>query len=212
MFAVINYGAGNLPNAVRALQHVGADLTITSDPADVLAADAVVLPGVGATRDTMQSLDKLGISAVLPQVVARGTPFLGICVGMQVLCSRSNEFGSHPCLDIVPGVVQRLPGGQKVPQIGWNQVCYSTDAAAHPLFAGIPNGSDFYFVHSYYCNVSDPTHVAATTDYGLAFPSIVIQDNLYAVQFHPEKSGHWGLRLLQNFVQVCARADMVRAG
>lgn len=203
MIAVINYGAGNLPNAVRALEHVGARLYVTDDPAEVLTADAVVLPGVGATQDTMHSLQRLGIAEVLPQVVASGKPFLGICVGMQVLCAVSEEFGLHACLDIVPGTVRRLPGGQKVPQIGWNQVQYAAHLVYHPLFAGIPDGSDFYFVHSYYCDLGEPELVAATTEYGLAFPSVLVQNRLAAVQFHPEKSGRWGLQLLRNFVDWC---------
>lgn len=200
--AVINYGAGNLPNVVRALTHVGAQLEITDDPAVVQAAPAVVLPGVGATQDTMLSLERLGIAQILPQIIADGRPFLGICVGMQVLCSESEEFGRHRCLNIVPGVVQRLPSGQKVPQIGWNQVCYTAPYTQHPLFADIPSGSYFYFVHSYYCNLFDQTLVAGTTDYGLWFPSVVIRDNVAAVQFHPEKSGSCGLQLLRNFVAI----------
>lgn len=207
---VINYGAGNLPNAVRALEHVGAEVLVTDDAADVAAAQVVVLPGVGATRDTMDSLTRLGMTAVLPQVIARGTPFLGICVGMQVLCATSEEFGTHACLGVVPGTVRRLPTGQKVPQIGWNQVQPAPAFAEHPLFASIPAGSDFYFVHSYYCDVP-PVLVAGTTNYGLAFPAVVLRDNLAAVQFHPEKSGRWGLQLLHNFVtwstqQVAAAA------
>ncbi len=209
MIAVINYGAGNLPNAVRALEHVGAELTVTDDPAVVATAAAVVLPGVGATRDTMQSLDALGISRVLPTVVARGVPFLGICVGMQVLLSSSVEFGEHPCLDLVPGVVRRLPAGQKVPHIGWNQISISPQQRSHRLFADIPDQSDFYFVHSYYCDVADPTMIAATTSYGLDFPSILIHHNLYAVQFHPEKSGTLGLHFLHNFVALCAAQQPV---
>jgi glutamine amidotransferase len=211
MIAVINYGAGNLPNAVRALEHVGARLQVTSDPLVVQEASAVVLPGVGATRDTMQSLQRLGMTDVLPQVVASGRPFLGICVGMQVLCSSSEEFGTHACLDIVPGVVRRLPGGQKVPQIGWNQVRISATAASHPLFADIPDGTNFYFVHSYYCDLSEPDMVAGTTDYGTAFPSVLVQGNLAAVQFHPEKSGKWGLHLLRNFVTLVAEQQPVQA-
>ncbi|MCU0494244.1 MAG: imidazole glycerol phosphate synthase subunit HisH, partial [Chloroflexaceae bacterium] len=147
--AVINYGAGNLPNAVRALNHVGADLVVTEEASVVAEADAVVLPGVGATLDTMQSLTKLGMAEVIPQVIASGRPFLGICVGMQVLFAESLEFGLHPCLNVLGGTVQRLPGGQKVPQIGWNQVLTTPHAAEHPMFADIPSGSDFYFVHSY---------------------------------------------------------------
>lgn len=203
MITVINYGAGNLPNVVRALHHVGADLEVTADPAVVAAATALVLPGVGATRDTMESLRRLGIAEVLPTVLQRGLPFLGICVGMQVLFSQSEEFGTHDCLGMLDGTVRRLPGGQKVPQIGWNQVQFSSAARAHPLLQGIPDNSDFYFVHSYYCDPLDPQLVAGETEYGILFPSIVITKNLAAVQFHPEKSGQRGLQLLRNFVALC---------
>lgn len=202
MIAVINYGAGNLPNAVRALEHVGAHLLVTDNPSDALGADAVVLPGVGATRDTMESLQQLRLAETLPQIIASGKPFLGICVGMQVLCAESEEFGQHACLGVVTGVVRQLPGGQKVPQIGWNQVQFAQGMAHHPLFEGIPDGSDFYFVHSYYCDLGDPGLIAGTTEYGVTFPSIVVRDTLAAVQFHPEKSGKWGLQLLKNFVHM----------
>jgi glutamine amidotransferase len=211
MIAVINYGAGNLPNAVRALEHVGADLRVTDDPAVVLAASAVVLPGVGATRDTINSLHALGMDAAIPQAIASGKPFLGICVGMQVLCAESEEFGLHSCLGVVPGVVRRLPGGQKVPQIGWNQVAIAAAHAGHPLFADIPSGSDFYFVHSYYCDVP-AAMVAGTTDYGLAFPSVLVRDNVVAVQFHPEKSGRRGLQLLRNFVAWAGQNQRAATG
>lgn len=202
--AVINYGAGNLPNVVRALKAVGADLVVTEDPEVVRGAAAVVLPGVGATADTMANLRALGMDRVLPEVVAAGRPFLGICVGMQVLLTASEEFGLHPCLGLVAGTVRRLPDqAGKIPQIGWNQVYYSPSSAQHPLFANIPDGSDFYFVHSFYCDLSANTLVAARTDYGLAFPSVMAQGNLAAVQFHPEKSGRCGLQLLRNFVAIC---------
>jgi glutamine amidotransferase len=199
--AVIDYGAGNLRSVVRALQRIGASLEVTSNPDTVLAAPAVVLPGVGATRDTMQSLERLELVAAIHEVIARGTPFLGICVGMQVLCDQSEEFGPHPCLGIVGGAVRRLPSHLKVPQIGWNQVHYMPHTAQHPLFAGIDDGSDFYFVHSYYCDLTDERNTAATTAYGISFPSALIRGNLAAVQFHPEKSGRYGLQLLTNFVQ-----------
>ncbi len=198
--AVINYGAGNLPSVVRALQYVGADVTVTEDPAVVDSASVVVLPGVGATQDTMHSLTRLGMSEALPRYIASGRPFLGICVGMQVLCAQSEEFGLHDCLNIVPGVVRTLPAGQKVPQIGWNQVSYDQAYAEHPLFAGIPDKSDFYFVHSYYCDVPEASLVAGRTDYGTFFPSVLMRDRMAAVQFHPEKSGRWGLALLRNFI------------
>jgi imidazole glycerol-phosphate synthase subunit HisH len=204
--AVINYGAGNLPNAVRALRAVGADLVVTEDPAEVRAATAVVLPGVGATADTMASLRALGMDRVLPEVIAAGRPFLGICVGMQVLLAASEEFGRHVCLDIVDGTVRRLPDAAgKIPQIGWNQVRYTPTLAEHPLFVDIPDGSDFYFVHSFYCDVADPAIIAAQTDYGLDFPSVIMRGALAAVQFHPEKSGRHGLQLLRNFVGLCAQ-------
>ena len=202
--AVIDYGAGNLRSVVRALGKVGARLNVTSDAATVRAAPAVVLPGVGATLDTMQSLQRLNLVEAIGDVIRAGVPFLGICVGMQVLCEESAEFGPHPCLGVVGGSVRRLPEGQKIPQIGWNQVGYANGAGAHALFAGIPEASDFYFVHSYYCDLADERLVAGVTDYGLAFPSALLHDNLAAVQFHPEKSGRWGLQLLTNFVTWAA--------
>lgn len=209
MIAVINYGAGNLPNVVRALQNVGADLTVTADAAEVRAADAVVLPGVGATADTMRSLNELGLTDAIRAVAAAGKPFLGICVGMQVLLSDSVEFGRHPCLNIIGGTVERLPASAgKIPQIGWNQVQYTAAFSAHPLFTNIPDGSDFYFVHSYYCAVADASVIAGNTTYGIAFPSVIVRDNLAAVQFHPEKSGRMGLQLLRNFAEL-AQASSV---
>jgi glutamine amidotransferase len=199
--AVIDYGAGNLRSCVRALTRVGAPLEVTSDPQVVSAAPVVVLPGVGATRDTIDSLRRLGLVEPIRARIAAGTPFLGICVGMQVLCDVSEEFGEHPCLGVVRGSVRRLPDGQKVPQIGWNQVQLAPAVREHPLFAGIADGSDFYFVHSFFCDLAEPEIVAGVTDYGISFPSILLRRNLAAVQFHPEKSGTLGLRLLQNFVE-----------
>jgi len=202
--AVIDYGAGNLRSVARALSRVGATLNVTSDPAVVRAAPAVVLPGVGATLDTMQSLQRLELVEAICEAIRDGRPFLGICVGMQVLCEQSEEFGPHACLGVVGGSVRRLPEGQKVPQIGWNQLSYSNGSGEHPLFANIPDGSDFYFVHSFYCDLADERLVAGTTDYGIAFPSALLHNNLAAVQFHPEKSGRWGLQLLANFVAWAA--------
>lgn len=202
---VVDYGAGNLRSVVRALARIGAVPQPTSDPDVVRKARVVVFPGVGATRDTMDSVGRLGMDEALREIIRAGTPLLGICVGMQVLCETSEEFGAHACLGIVGGSVRRLPGGQKVPQIGWNQVEYCDRVAKHPLFATIPTGSDFYFVHSYYCDLADPTIVAATTEYGISFPSMLLRENLAAVQFHPEKSGRYGLQLLTNFAAWATR-------
>lgn len=208
--AVIDYGAGNLRSCVRALARVGAPLQVTSDPEVVRAASVVVLPGVGATRDTMDSLNRLGLVEPIREHIARGAPFLGICVGMQVLCDISEEFGDHACLEVVRGSVRRFPGDLKVPQIGWNQVSLAPEAREHPLFEGIADGSDFYFVHSYFCDLRAPELVAGATEYGVRFPSILLRGRLAGVQFHPEKSGTVGLRLLENFV-TWAGAEVTRS-
>ncbi len=206
--AVIDYGAGNLPNVVRALTHIGAPLTVTSDPAVVQNATAIVLPGVGATRDTMEQLTQRGLVPVIRDAIHRGVPFLGICVGMQVLLTDSLEFGHHDCLGVISGTVRRFPDSDlKVPQIGWNEVYATPSLSNHPLYDGIPDGSDFYFVHSYYCDVIDPAIVAGTTAYGASFPSILMRDTLVAAQFHPEKSGALGLRFLRNFVTHIAQIE-----
>lgn len=206
--AVIDYGAGNLPNVVRALTHIGAPLTVTSDPTVVANATAIVLPGVGATRDTMEQLTQRGLVPVIRDAIRRGVPFLGICVGMQVLLTDSLEFGHHECLGVISGTVRRFPAEElKVPQIGWNEVYATPTLSNHPLYDGIPDGSDFYFVHSYYCDVIDPAIVAGTTTYGASFPSILMRDTLVAAQFHPEKSGALGLRFLRNFVTHIAQIE-----
>ena len=206
--AVIDYGAGNLPNVVRALTHIGAPLTVTSDPIVVGNATAIVLPGVGATRDTMEQLTQRGLVPVIRDAIRRGVPFLGICVGMQVLLTDSLEFGHHECLGVISGTVRRFPAEDlKVPQIGWNEVYATPTLSNHPLYDGIPDGSDFYFVHSYYCDVNDPAIVAGTTAYGASFPSMLMRDTLVAAQFHPEKSGALGLRFLRNFVTHIAQIE-----
>ncbi len=202
---VIDYGAGNLRSVVRALAHVGAELTVTSDPDVVRAAPAIVFPGVGATRDTMESLERLRLVEPIREAIAAQVPLLGICVGMQVLLEQSEEFGSHACLGVVGGTVRRLPDtNQKVPQIGWNQVQFTDIAQNHPLFAGIPDATDFYFVHSFFCDLTNESIVAAHTDYGRSFPSALIRGHLAAVQFHPEKSGSWGLRVYENYLNWVA--------
>lgn len=213
MIAVIDYGAGNLRSAVRALRHVGADLVVTDAAEVVAAADGVVLPGVGATMDTMAELRRRGLVDVIAQVIDAGTPFLGICVGMQVLAAHSDEWGPHPCLGVVPGTVVRFPDtAGKVPQIGWNQV---RQTRSHPVLEGIPDNTDFYFVHSYYVDTPDDTLVLGQTDYGVTFPAMIAAGSLVATQFHPEKSGRWGLALLKNWVQLVevesAARSLIRA-
>lgn len=203
MIAVIDYGAGNLRSAVRALQHVGAELVVTDQAAVIAQAQGVVLPGVGATRDTMQELERRGLIEAIRSVIRDGRPFLGICVGMQVLAEESEEFGRHACLGIVPGCVRRLPeSAGKVPQIGWNQV--RLRQPEHPLLQGIPDGTDFYFVHSYYVDTPDRRLVAGWTEYGVSFAAILAADNLMATQFHPEKSGPAGLLLYRNFLRMAS--------
>lgn len=208
MIAVVDYGAGNLASVVNALQRIGAPVDVTNDRALILAADGVIVPGVGAAEDTMHHLTSLGLAPVIQDVIAQGRPYLGICMGMQVLMSRSLEGGEHRCLDIVPGDVRRLPGGQPIPHMGWNQVHPLPDL---PLFDQIPDGAEFYFVHSYYVDPIDPTWVGARTEYGVEFASALARGNVMGTQFHPEKSGRWGLQLLSNFAAIVekARAEAV---
>ncbi|HUZ02830.1 MAG TPA: imidazole glycerol phosphate synthase subunit HisH [Thermomicrobiaceae bacterium] len=199
MIAVVDYGAGNLASVVNALTRVGTDATVTQDPTTILSAAGVVVPGVGAAADTMRHLDGLGLSPVIREVIARGIPYLGICMGMQALMTVSHEGGEHPGLDVIPGAVRRLPGGQPVPHMGWNQVRQVVDS---PLFDGIPDLAEFYFVHSFYIDPADAAWTGGVTEYGVGFTSAVIRGNVMGTQFHPEKSGRWGLQLLANFARI----------
>ena len=200
---VLDYGAGNLRSVVRAVERVGFRAEVTSSPGRLAAARVVVLPGVGAAADTMRNLKRCGLVEPLKEYLATNHPFLGVCMGLEVLMTVSQEGGEHRCLDALPGQVVRLPAGQKVPHMGWNAVRFSQPSVA---LAGIPQGAYFYFVHSYYCVVEEAQCVVATTDYGVTIPAVVERGNLVATQFHPEKSGVYGLRLYRN---VLTRAFLV---
>lgn len=206
MIAIVDYRAGNLTSVARALEHLGHRCEITDRAERIRAADRVILPGVGAAGATMENLRALDLVNVLRDDVARaGKPFLGICIGIQVLLDHSEE-DRIDCLGIISGEVTRYPSAVdghplKVPQIGWNRVRQSR---AHPVFAGVPDNTHFYFVNSYYPVPTDPAVVIATSDYGVEFTAAVARDNVIATQFHLEKSGAAGLRLLDNFCRLGA--------
>ncbi|MEK7440582.1 MAG: imidazole glycerol phosphate synthase subunit HisH [Chloroflexota bacterium] len=197
--SLIDYGIGNLRSVQKALEHVGAQVTLTDDPKIILSAEKVVLPGVGAFGDGMKGLRARNLVEVVKEVVARGTPLLGICVGMQVLFESSDEMGEHDGLGILEGNVTRFKMTDlKIPQTGWNQIEPCKESI---LFHNLPPGSFAYFNHSYYC-VAQEEDTLATTDYGGAYSSIVGKGRVYGIQCHPEKSQSVGLTLLRNFVEI----------
>jgi glutamine amidotransferase len=202
MITIIDYGAGNLRSVVNAISRLGYEAKVTTSPAEVLEAKAVILPGVGAAADTMASLRQRGLDEPIRQFVAEGKPFLGVCIGMQVLLSDTEEGGNHQCLGIIPGRVRRFAPGLKIPHMGWNQL---RQKQAHPVFAGIADGANFYFVHSYYVEPEDRGLVAGETEYGIPFCSVIARDNLIATQFHPEKSGEMGLKIYDNFIRTALK-------
>lgn len=196
---VIDYDAGNLRSVARALEHVGAAPVVSADPEDIAKAGAVVLPGVGAAADTMLKLAERNLVQPIRDYIAQNRPFLGVCMGLHALLERSDEGGGQECLGVLPGeakLFERLPG-MKVPHMGWNTVDWLRD---HPVTDGIPSGSFFYFVHSYYPTARDPALALGETEYGVVFPSVLARGYIVATQFHPEKSGQLGLRLYENFV------------
>jgi len=196
VIAVIDYGRGNLGSVENALERLGMRAVVTQDPRVVEDARALVLPGDGAFHDAMSNLQSLGLLEPLKAALDEGRPFLGICLGYQLLFTESEEFGQGKGLDVIPGSVRRFPGGLKVPHMGWNAVEHRGDLR---IFDGIPSGAHFYFVHSYYPSATDPSLPAATCTYGVTFPAAVGRGTLFATQFHPEKSQRWGLKLLENF-------------
>lgn len=203
MIAIIDYGMGNLASVKNAFIKLGYEAHTTSDPDEIFQADKVVLPGVGAFADAIHNIRDLGMDKIIYKLVEKGTPFLGICLGLQLLFTESYENGIHKGLDIIPGRVEKfnLPAQFKVPQMGWNSI--EIDPASQ-LLAGVPNGSYFYFVHSYYVVPEDESVVAARTNYGMDFVSAVEKGNVFATQFHPEKSSAMGLKILRNFGEIPA--------
>lgn len=206
LVAILDYGMGNLHSAQKGLEKVGVNAVVTDDPDVVRAAAGIVLPGVGAFRDCKANLLASGLVEPMMKAVEGGRPFLGICLGMQLILTVSEEFGHHEGLGIVPGRVVRFPDFDDlwVPHMGWNRVFAAGD---NRLFAGIPDGSYFYFVHSYYAVPEDDDAVAGWTDYGVRFCSAIASDNIFATQFHPEKSAPWGLKILENFGRLVAGED-----
>lgn len=195
---ILDIGIGNLRSVQRAFEFLGATPLISHDPRTVLDADAIVLPGVGAFGDGVRGLHQNGLDKVLCQFIEGGRPFLGICVGLQLLFTESEEMGLHRGLGVFSGRVIRFSQSLTVPHMGWNQIHRRRD---HPLLKGVPDGAFVYFAHSYHATTDDETILVATTDYGDHFPSIVARDNIWAVQFHPEKSGCVGLTILRNFLE-----------
>lgn len=211
--AVVDYGAGNVQSVANALEAIGANAQLTIDPEFIRSAAGVIVPGVGAAQDTISNLERRGLVASVLDIIRADTPYLGICMGMQALMSYSEENGGQRCLDIIPGAVRRIETTLPVPHMGWNQVRATAIGTGHPILAGIPDGADFYFVHSFVCAPNDSSWTIATTGYDGEFACMLGRGNLIGTQFHPEKSGPFGLRLLENFVHIvaCGGVEHARA-
>lgn len=196
--AIIDYGVGNLRSVEKAFAATGNPATVSGDESILCKARGLVLPGVGAFAACMKALSARGFDALVRERVTKGTPMLGVCVGMQLLFEESEEFGNTPGLGLLRGRVRRFSDDLLVPHVGWNQI---HKRSAHPLLEKIEDQAFFYFVHSYYCKVADPNLVLSKTDYGVSYASVVAHGDLYGVQFHPEKSQTVGLQLLSNFAR-----------
>lgn len=203
MIAIIDYDAGNIKSVEKALLLLGQDVVITEDREEILKADKVILPGVGAFGDAMDNLRRTGLDQVIREVTDRGTPFLGICLGLQLLFERSDEAPGVDGLGILKGEILRIPDkeGLKIPHMGWNSLHLENDGR---LFRGIEEGAYVYFVHSYYLKASDERIVRASTEYSTHIHASVEKDNVFACQFHPEKSSDVGIQILRNFVELQA--------
>ncbi|MDQ7784124.1 MAG: imidazole glycerol phosphate synthase subunit HisH [Desulfomonilaceae bacterium] len=201
MIVVVDYGMGNLRSVQKGFEKVGAEAVISRDAEEITAADKLVLPGVGAFPKCMENLKELNLVDPVVGFIRSGRPFLGICLGLQLLFDESEEFGTHEGLKVIRGKVREFDRDMKlkIPHMGWNQVSTRKDV---PIFEGIKDGSFFYFVHSFYVDPLDDRDIAAETEYGIRFTCAVARDNIYAVQFHPEKSQENGLRILKNFANL----------
>jgi glutamine amidotransferase len=199
LIAIIDCEIGNLRSVQKGLERVGYKASITYKTGEIEEADAIVLPGVGAFKDAMNFIKENKLDGIILRAIEEGKPLLGICLGLQLLLSWSAEGGRQKGLDIIKGEVLRLPNTVKVPQMGWNRV---RKLVPCPIFEGIPETAYFYFAHSYYAVPEDRNVVAGKTDYGVDFSSVIWRDHIYGVQFHPEKSGAWGLQILNNFGQL----------
>jgi glutamine amidotransferase len=204
MLVIVDYNAGNLTSVQLALRAVGVDSVVSRDPDMIAAADRLIFPGVGAAGSAMEGLRDLGLDGTVRDFVASGKPFLGICIGCQVILGSSEEDGGTACLDLLPGAVKAFPHipGVKIPHMGWNQVRFggTSSAGTHPVLAGIPDDSEFYFVHSFYPALENAANALGQTEYaGVVFPALYGHQNVVACQFHAEKSGPVGLQLLKNF-------------
>lgn len=205
MIAIVDYGAGNLRSVFNAISKLGYQPEVTSRPEGVLNAQAVILPGVGAAADTMSNLRARGLVSPIRRFIAEGRPFFGVCMGLQILFTGTEEGGWHECLDIIPGLVRKLPAKLKIPHMGWNQV---KQRVSHPIFEGVPDEANFYFVHSYFVDPEDRSLIVGETEYGVTLCSVLVRGNLVATQFHPEKSGESGLRLYDNFIKMALSAKV----
>lgn len=200
MLTIIDYGVGNLRSVYMAFRRLGIDALVSSDARDIARASAIVLPGVGSFGDSVSNLRALGLEEPILAAIRDDLPFLGICVGLQMLFEVGEEMGEHRGLGVIPGRVVRFGADQVVPHMGWNQIHQRQPDS--PLWRGLPDNSYAYFVHSYYGEPADPSWIAGSTDYGISFCSAVARDNLFAIQFHPEKSQDMGETILRNFVEV----------
>ena len=201
MIAIIDYDAGNLKSVEKALVSLGEEVLVSRDSSEILQADKVILPGVGSFGDAMNNLDKFGLVDTIKQVTGNGTPFLGICLGLQLLFKESDETPGAEGLDILPGKILKIPAkeGFKIPHMGWNSLDVKPEAK---LFKGLEGNPYVYFVHSYYLHAEEPQIVKAVTDYSTTIHASVEKDNVFACQFHPEKSSKYGLKILENFAKL----------